>query len=106
MQWDSTDIARTMSPLRIEGIKNAYRNKGYDIVTVGGEALTEELKSSIHHIGYAMSQADYHVGADSGMMHIAQYYKRYDQIHLHNAGFKSHHLYRAIKNGSKINWIP
>ena len=106
MQWDSTDIARSMSSIKLEGIKNAYRNLGYDIVTVGGDAKSNELKNSLHHIGYAMHHADYHVGVDSGMMHIAQYYKRYDQIHIHNEGFKSHHLYRAQMNGSKLNWTP
>lgn len=106
MQWDSTDVARSMSSIKLEGIKNAYRNLGYDIVTVGGDAKSDELKKSLHHIGNAMYHADYHVGVDSGMMHIAQYYKRYDQIHIHNEGFKSHHLYRAQMNGSKLNWTP
>ena len=62
------------------------------------------LRESLPHIGYAMYHADYHVGVDSGMMHIAQFYKSYDQIHIHNEGFKSHHLYRAVKNGSKLNY--
>jgi len=106
VQWDSNDVARSMSPIKKAFIENQYRGQGYDIVVVGGNSNNQLLKESLHHIGYAMYHADYHVGIDSGMMHLAQFYKTYEQIHIHNEGFRSHHLYRAVKNGSKLNYTP
>lgn len=105
VQWD-TGKDRAISSIKINAIENAYRDLGYDIVVVGGAAKTNELKNSLKHIGKAIYHADYHVGIDSGMMHIAQFYKNYEDIHIHNEGFKSHHLYRAVRNGSKLNYIP
>jgi len=105
VQWD-TSPDRAISPIKIAAVENAYRSKGYDIVTVGGQAKTVELRDSLVHIGFAMYHAKYHVGIDSGMMHIAQFYKNYDDIHIHNERYKSHHLYRAVKNGSKLNFLP
>lgn len=104
VQWDSNDNARSMPKIKRTFIENKYIEKGYDIVVVGGNSEHKILRESLPHIGYAMYHADYHVGVDSGMMHIAQFYKSYNQIHIHNEGFKSHHLYRAVKNGSKLNY--
>jgi ADP-heptose:LPS heptosyltransferase len=106
MQWDSTDISRSMTPIQIEGVKRSYEDLGYEVVTVGGQAKVPDLKNSLKHIGFAMYHAKYHVGVDSGMMHIAQFYKKYEDIHIHNYGFTSHHLVRAKKNGTKINYMP
>tara|TARA_Y100001958_G_scaffold159648_1_gene162217 strand:- start:3452 stop:4228 length:777 start_codon:yes stop_codon:yes gene_type:complete len=106
MQWDSTDISRSMTPIQIEGVIRSYEDLGYEIVTVGGKAKVPDLKNSLKHIGFAMYHAKYHVGVDSGMMHIAQFYKKYEDIHIHNYGFTSHHLVRAKQNGTKINYVP
>jgi len=50
-----------------------------------------------------MVKAEYHVGSDSGMMHLAQLYKRFEDIHIYSPvnGYTSHHLIRAINNGTK-----
>ena len=104
VQWDSTDAARSIKQHQIEKIENSYREQGYEIIPVGGKA-EPRLKDSLKHIGAAIANAKYHVGVDSGMMHIAQFYKRYQDIHIHNYGFRSHHFYRMQMNGSKINEI-
>ena len=104
VQWDSTDSARSITADQIELIENKYRDEGYDIITIGGQA-EGELKTSLKHIGAALHGAKYHVGVDSGMMHIAQFYKRWQDIYIHNYGFRSHHFYRAEKNGSHINQL-
>lgn len=105
VQWD-TSPDRAISPITVMGIEEAYKSQGYQIVPVGGAAKIDELKYSLPHIGKAIAHAKYHVGIDSGMMHIAQFYKSYEDIHIHNYGFKSHHLIRAVRNGSKLNYIP
>ena len=43
---------------------------------------------------------------DVGIHYIAQFYKKYEDIHIHNYGYTSHHLIRAKKNGTKINYLP
>ena len=37
------------------------------------------------------------------MMHIAQLYKKYEDIHIYDTAgsYRSHHLVRAINNGTK-----
>ena len=103
MQWDSTDNSRKMSPILLEGIKQKYESEGYSLVTIGGDAKDLLLRNSIAHIGYAIYNAQYHIGCDSGMMHIAQFYKNYEDIHIYYNSYQSHHFIRAKKNGSKIN---
>ena len=50
-----------------------------------------------------MAKAKFHVGSDSGMMHLAQLYMNYEDIHIYDTdgSYKSHHLVRAINNGTK-----
>ena len=98
VQWDSTDARRTLSPLLREGIHSKYQGT---VIYVGGEG-EGHFKTSLAHIGAAMAKADYHVGSDSGMFHLAQLYKKFENIHIYGKvnGYKSHHLYRAISNGS------
>ena len=103
MQWDSTDKSRSISPILLEGVKQKYENQGYSLVTIGGDAKEPLLKHSLAHIGHAIYNARYHVGCDSGMMHLAQFYKNYEDIHIYYNSFQSHHFIRARRNGSKIN---
>jgi len=102
MQWDSTDTRRSLSPILLEGVKQKYENDGYTIIIIGGESKNQLLRDSIAHIGYTIYNAVYHVGSDSGMMHLAQFYKNYENIHVYNNSYQSHHFIRAKKNGSKI----
>jgi ADP-heptose:LPS heptosyltransferase len=98
-QWDSTDPRRRLSKKVIREIEDKYE---CIVLKVGGEGQGQ-LKTSIPHIGLAMSLAKCHIGSDSGMMHIAQLYKDYEDIHIYDTdgSYKSHHLVRAINNGSK-----
>ena len=72
------------------------------VLHVGGNGKGR-FKDSLAHIGHAMYYADFHVGCDSGMFHLATLYKKHEDIHLYSkvGGYKSHHLVRAINNGSK-----
>jgi len=107
VQWDSTDEARRLSNTEIKNIESKYIDEGYDIVIIGGNAQTENLKFSLKDIGNAMSNADIHVGVDSGFMHFAQLYKLPEQIHMYNKDSDknnwSHHLKRAVDNGIVFN---
>ena len=99
VQWDSTDAGRTLSSITREKIHSKYEGT---VIYVGGEG-TGHFKDSLAHIGAAMVKAEYHVGSDSGMMHLAQLYKRFEDIHIYSPvnGYTSHHLIRAINNGTK-----
>lgn len=101
-QFDSTDGGRNSDRIRVEGFLNTFRSWGCRIVHVGGAAETPELRDSLHHIAHAMYHADAHVGVDSGMMHVAQFYKRWEQIHILTGQYKSHHLIRAKNNGAVL----
>ena len=104
-QWDSTAKKRRLDSQQIKKIQDAYRSQGYEIITVGGEAVHPLLQRSLPHIGYAMSRAGIHIGVDSGFMHFAQLYLRPCNIHIYatNEHKWSHHLSRAIKNGCVLN---
>ena len=62
-----------------EFVEKFYKDLGHEIIRVGGEGDYKNLKDII----YIMSKADYHVGADSGMMHIAKFLLPMDQIHVY-----------------------
>jgi hypothetical protein len=78
---------------------------GFQPVVVGGEATEKHLGWSLKHIAYAMSKAAFHVGVDSGFMHLALLYVPYHRTHLYNeaGGYISHHAKRARDNGAIIN---
>ena len=101
VQWDSTDVGRNISDILLKGIYSKYN---CEHIHVGGQSKNDYLKNSLAHIGYAMSKAEYHVGVDSGMLHVAQLYLHHEKIHIYNKvnGYKSHHLVRAEMNGSKV----
>ena len=79
-----------------------HKKYGVPVLYVGGEGKGL-LKTSLAHIGLAIANAKFHIGSDSGMMHVAQLYKKYEDIHIYDTddSYKSHHLVRAINNGSK-----
>lgn len=102
-QFDSTDLARNSDKMRVTGFLNTFRSWGCQVVIVGGGAKKPELRDSIPHIAHAMYHADAHVGVDSGMMHLAQFYKRWEQIHILTAQYTSHHLIRAKNYGAVLH---
>lgn len=104
-QFDSTEAGRGFSPIVLNGMMDKYRNAGYEVITVGGAATDERFKGAgcLQNVGYAMNKASYHVGADSGFLHMAMLYMPYNKIHIYNQGYRSHHLFRAVKLGAKLN---
>lgn len=102
VQWDSTDAARKPSKIITQKLEQDYRDKGYDIVTIGGESNNKLLRDSLKHIGYTISKAHLHLGVDSGMTHVAQFYKPWNKIHIWKPSFISHHFVRAQNNGAVI----
>ena len=53
-----------------------------------------------------MSKATYHVGVDSGFLHMSQVYFAPENIHIYTLSPKdrwSHHMHRAKDNGIRIN---
>jgi len=102
VQWDSTDTARKPSPIRTHKLEQDCRDNGLDIVVIGGQSKNPLLRDSLKHIGYAISKAQHHLGVDSGMTHLAQFYKPWNKIHIWKPSYISHHFVRAQKNGAII----
>jgi hypothetical protein len=104
-QWDSNAPTRTLKKDIREKVLQNYRKLGYEIVTVGGESEREILRTSIKAIASVMARAEYHVGVNSGFMHLAFLYLPFEKIHIYNepTGYWEHHILRARDNGCKIN---
>ena len=104
-QWDSNETKRTLIPEKISKVMAEYKSQGYEAIVVGGKAKHPQMKNSLAAVAYAMGKAGLHVGVDSGFMHLAQCFLPHDKIHLYNepSGFFSHHMNRAIDNGSPLN---
>jgi len=96
VQFDTTDAGRALSPLMQQGIFNLYLGDGYKIIHLTGSMTLED-------IGYYLSKASYHIGVDSGMLHMAQLYLPFNKLRIYNNGYVSHHLIRAVNNGAKLN---
>jgi hypothetical protein len=105
VQWDSSAKSRRIPRERRDSIIERYkRSTGCKPVVVGGEA-EDQMRWSLKNIAYAMSRAQFHIGADSAFFHLAQLYMPWERIHLYNlpGGFHSHHALRARDNGAQIN---
>ena len=97
VQFDTNDDGRSLNNLLKNGIYARYEAKGFRLIHLKGDM-------SLKEIGYYLSNATYHVGIDSGMLHMAQLYMNYNQIHLYNnGGYVSHHLVRATFLGARLN---
>ena len=104
-QWDSTANSRSLSLDKRELILEKYREQGYTIIYVGGEATQFHLRESLSEIAFAIAKSDFYVGVDSAFFHLAQLYLPICKIHLYNerTNYWSHHLLRYIDNGGQIN---
>jgi hypothetical protein len=81
-QWDAGQLYRLVNrwdPDRITKIENWYKEHGWEVIRIGGEGKYKEL-DEIYNV---MSKAEYHIGADSGMMHIAKFILGPDKMHLY-----------------------
>ena len=73
-----------------------------------GLAVDDQARSmghSLAEIGGYLHNADYHIGMESGMFHMAQLYMKHSQIHLYTAAGATDHSRRAKKYGSPINYL-
>ncbi len=113
-QWDSTGSQRKISEDEISAIVNAYKREGFRVITVGGSALEPKYRDSLSSIAKLISEAELHIGVDSGFMHLAQLYLPPERIHVYSkfGRYWSHHLFRGLKNGmilnaksKKMSWI-
>lgn len=105
MQIDATSLQRRLTQDQIQQVYRKFADLGCEIVVVGGDAMDPALRKA-PGAGYAMSRASYHIGVDSGYMHLAQLYFRPENIYLYtnrDEGKWEHHLKMARDNGCKIN---
>jgi len=112
-QFDSNNVpywkddlhdSRKIPYMDVNMILNRYTSLGYSIVFIGGDAEIPELRGAgnLKNIAFALSQADYHLGTDSGLFHLANIYMKPSQIKLFTRGWMSHHTQRAAHNGVKV----
>lgn len=81
-QWDAGQIYRNVNkwdPNRTTKIETWYKDQGYEVVHIGGKSNIKDLKDII----YVISKAHYHIGADSGMIHLAKFLLPIDNIHVY-----------------------
>ena len=102
MQFDGS-LPRRPSNAVIERLRLYYINNGYKIIDIGKNMTLAE-------IGYYLYHADYHVGMESGMFHMAQLWKKHSQIHIYTPlrdglSYHTDHITRAVKNGSPLNYL-
>jgi hypothetical protein len=104
-QWDTTGARRKFSSNETLEILDRYRREGYEVITVGGEAEEDRYRESLSAVAQLMSKSAFHVGVDSGFMHLAQLLLPMDRIHVYSKpqNFWSHHLFRGIENGMILN---
>jgi len=104
--WKDSPDSRKIKPMAVEKILAKYRSNGYKTVFIGGDATNPLLKGpgNLKNIGYALSKADYHVGADSGFFHFAQLYMQPKNIKIYynKGGHFSHHSMRAPDKGIEL----
>lgn len=102
--WQSSPDTRKINPMIVESILSKYKSQGYEIVFIGGDGKGNmKGPGNLKNIGCALSKADYHVGADSGFLHMAQLYMKPEQIKLHVKGLGgSHHVIRCQNNGVEV----
>lgn len=94
-QWDAQQIYRDIRKYdkdKANKIEQKYIDEGFEVIRVGGEGKYKEL----HHIAYIMKKASYHIGAESGMMHIAKFIMNCDQLHI----------YRNIQRREEFDRFP
>ena len=105
-QWDSTALTRTLSDLAQVDVLDKYRQDGYELVVLGGKSLQRPMRDSLSAASTALSKAEFHVGVDSGFMHLAFLYLDFSKIHLYidPKGYWAHHLFRAFDNGCIRNY--
>lgn len=83
MQWDAGQGFRRINNDRKQKILEFYKDQGYELITVGGEAPDKNLSLNLALVSYIISKADYHIGADSGFQHLAKLILPTDKLHVY-----------------------
>jgi ADP-heptose:LPS heptosyltransferase len=108
MQWDAGQQRRRCSEDEIQRIVDFYKDLGYEIIGVGGQASNPMLRNDLHKIAYIMSKADLHVGVDSGFMHLAKIVMPSNKIHIYTSNFThqfvSTQLQNVLNAGAVLNY--
>jgi len=85
-QFITRNIHSYIKPEYIKAIKEHYISQGYELVGVGADANIADLQgttNNIKHIAKVMSNAAFHIGRDSGMMHLAKLCIPVENIHVY-----------------------
>lgn len=98
VQWDANGSRRTVPPEMRRALE--ARHPGLEPVVIGGEAQ-EPLRWSLKHIAYALSRAEFHLGADSAFMHLALLYLPPERLRVYTREL-THHTRRARANGAEV----
>ena len=103
-QFDGTQKRnRLYGPQRII---DEYREKGYEVVIVGGQATHSKLQpkpGNLKNIANVMSRSQGHVGVDSGMMHLAKFCMPTDRIEVCTINSQKTNFVRVLESkGAKI----
>ena len=102
-QWDAGQLYRLVDrwdPDRINNIESHYKKLGFDIIKIGGQGQYKNLKD----IMYIISKAKYHVGADSGMNHIAKFIIPIENIHIY-INIRRRENDTRFKDGWNVAWM-
>jgi len=105
LQWDSTASNRTIGPAKRRIVEKYYADRGVTLTTVGGLSNSTQLRHNLNEIFLRMRQSRYHVGVDSGFMHLAQLCLPPEDLHLYVKpnGYWSHHVFRLLDRGAQLN---
>jgi ADP-heptose:LPS heptosyltransferase len=98
MQWDAGQLRRRCSENEIKRVVDFYKDLGYEIIGVGGQASNDMLRNDLHKIAYVMSKADLHVGVDSGFMHLAKIVMPSKKIHIYTSNFAHQFISTQLQN--------
>jgi ADP-heptose:LPS heptosyltransferase len=105
MQWDAGQLRRRCSENEIKRVVDFYKDLGYEIIGVGGQASNDMLRNDLHKIAYVMSKADLHVGVDSGFMHLAKIVMPSKKIHIYTSNFAHQFISTQLQNVLKVGAV-
>ena len=79
-QWDAQQKFRQISGERIKQVEKYYKDQGCAIVHLEGDYVKS---LPLEDIWYILKRAEYHVGTDSGMMHMARLVLPPERLHIY-----------------------
>lgn len=101
VQWDANGAQRTVTAEQRQVLELRYRAQGLEPVVLGGQATDHHLRWSLPHAAYALSRAEFHLGADSAFMHLALLYLPPERVRIYTREL-THHTRRARDNGAEV----